>query len=44
MDRVGFEPSEVVARADELMSSLPEWDTPFKNEGNILTNLVADER
>ena len=44
IDRVGFETSEVVARADELTSDLPDWDTPFKNDGNILTNLVKNER
>ncbi len=43
IDRVGFEPSDIVARADELTSDLPDWDTPFKNEGNVLTNLVRRE-
>lgn len=44
IERVGFDASEVIANADEIMSDLPDWDTPFKNDGNILTNLVKNER
>jgi predicted TIM-barrel fold metal-dependent hydrolase len=44
IDRVGFEISDIAASADQLISDLPEWDTPFKNDGNILTDLVKDKR
>jgi predicted TIM-barrel fold metal-dependent hydrolase len=44
IDRVGFETDDVIARADELLSDLPEWDTPFKNDGNLLTELLQKER
>jgi predicted TIM-barrel fold metal-dependent hydrolase len=44
IDRVGFEVSDVMSRADELKGNLPDYDTPFKNDNNILTNLVQAER
>ena len=40
IDRVGFEISDVVARADEYKQAMAEIDSPFKNEGNILSDLV----
>ena len=43
IERVGFEIADVAARADELTSAMEDYDTPFKNEGNILTNSVKSE-
>jgi predicted TIM-barrel fold metal-dependent hydrolase len=43
IDRVGFDLSDVMANADQLRSGLPDYDTPFKNDNNILTNLVKAE-
>jgi predicted TIM-barrel fold metal-dependent hydrolase len=40
IDRVGFEISDVVARADEHLKEAAEIDSPFKNEGNVLSDLV----
>jgi hypothetical protein len=44
IDRVGFELSDLKARAGELTSDLPDYDTPFKNDNNVLTNMVKSER
>jgi predicted TIM-barrel fold metal-dependent hydrolase len=44
IDRVGFDTDDIVARAAELTSESADWDTPFKNDGNVLTELVKNER
>jgi hypothetical protein len=44
IDRVGFDPADVIARADELTSDLPDWDTPFKNDDSLLSGLVKSKR
>jgi predicted TIM-barrel fold metal-dependent hydrolase len=43
IDRVGFEIADIAAHADELTNDLPEFDTPFKNEDNVLSRLVKKE-
>jgi predicted TIM-barrel fold metal-dependent hydrolase len=40
IDRVGFEISDIAARADELVSEMPEFETPFKSDDSVLGRIV----
>jgi hypothetical protein len=44
IDRVGFEISDVAARAHELTTNLKDWETPFTNDDNILGRVAKSGR
>jgi predicted TIM-barrel fold metal-dependent hydrolase len=44
IDRVGFDTADVIAHADDLLNDLPDWDTPFKNDGSLLTRIAEKDR
>ena len=40
IDRVGFDLADVAARADDYKRDMADVDSPFRNEGNVLSDLV----
>jgi predicted TIM-barrel fold metal-dependent hydrolase len=43
IDRVGFEISDIAARADEITRDLPGFETPFNSDDNILGKLLKSD-